>query len=301
MAVGRLVFDQFAKRFPMMDGPRPAIIRSVGRDALTATRVSYDLAGADRTDPTPIDDAFALVLRLKYQRADIWLDGRHSAKSPVEGETSMYDLQTEIMVHFRDPFDFLYFHIPRRALVEFAQLEDAAGVNLGLASGKNFADPVIAHLGAALLPALDDPRQANELFVGHVAMALQTHFLATYIGTSRPLRRYRSGLTARQLRIAKQTISENLDGGMSLNAVARECGLSPSHFARAFAVSVGQPPHQWLLDQRVDLARQLLSESPLPLADIAVQCGFADQSHFTRVFSGRTGLSPGRWRRVRKL
>jgi AraC family transcriptional regulator len=46
------------------------------------------------------------------------------------------------------------------------------------------------------------------------------------------------------------------------------------------------------------MARQLLRESALPLADIAVQCGFADQSHFTRVFSGRTGLSPGRWRRA---
>jgi AraC family transcriptional regulator len=88
---------------------------------------------------------------------------------------------------------------------------------------------------------------------------------------------------------------------VSLNAIARECGLSPSHFTRAFAISVGQPPHQWLLEQRVDLARQLLSESALPLADIAIQCGFADQSHFTRVFSARAGVSPGRWRRVRSF
>ena len=115
------------------------------------------------------------------------------------------------------------------------------------------------------------------------------------------LRTYRSGLTTRQLRIAKQIIFENLDGSIPLNNIARECGLSPSRFARAFAISVGRPPHQWLLDQRVDMAHQLLSESDLPLADIAIQCGFADQSHFTRVFSARAGLSPGRWRRVRKL
>jgi len=59
--------------------------------------------------------------------------------------------------------------------------------------------------------------------------------------------------------------------------------LSQSHFTRAFVNSVGQPPHQWLLERRVDLARHLLSESVLPLADIAIQCGFADQSHSPRV------------------
>jgi AraC-like DNA-binding protein len=84
-------------------------------------------------------------------------------------------------------------------------------------------------------------------------------------------------------------------------SIAQECGLSASHFARAFAISVGTPPHQWLLDQRVDLARQLLGESALPIAEIAIQCGFSDQSHFTRVFAAKTGMPPGRWRRVRKL
>jgi AraC family transcriptional regulator len=297
MELERLYRDQIAKLFPVMQGSRPGIIKSLERTTFSATRVSYDGPIAGRTRPIPTQEAFALVLRLKHQKADMWLDGRASAKSPHEGETSVYDLRSEIMVHFKESFDFLYLHIPRSALAEIAD-QQAAGANFEVASGTSFADPVLAHLGASLLPALENPTQANELFVGHVAMALQTHFLGHYITTARPLRRYRSGLSARQLRIAKQAISENLCGGMSLNAIARECGLSPSHFTRAFAISVGRPPHQWLLDQRVDMARQLLRESALPLADIAVQCGFADQSHFTRVFSGRTGLSPGRWRRA---
>jgi AraC family transcriptional regulator len=292
--------DQITKLFPMLQGPRPGIVRSLDRPTFSATRVSYDGPVGDRTEPIPIEEAFSLILRLKHQRADLWLDGRASVKNPNEGETSVYDLRSEIMVHFKESFDFLYLYIPRRTLAEVAD-QEGAGANFDVPSGRSFADPIIAHLGESLLPALENPCQANDLYVGHVAMALQTHFLNHYVTNATPLRRYRSGLSARQLRIAKQAISQNLGGGMSLNAVARECGLSPSHFARAFAVSVGQPPHQWLLDQRVDLARQLLGESPLPLADIAVQCGFADQSHFTRVFSGRTGLSPGRWRRVRKL
>jgi transcriptional regulator GlxA family with amidase domain len=156
-------------------------------------------------------------------------------------------------------------------------------------------------LGASLLPALDDPRQANELFLESVATAIQSHFLTHYVGKPHVAGSVRSGLTGRQLLIAKRTICANLGGNVPLKSIAQECGLSPSHFARAFAISVGQPPHQWLLEQRVDLARQLLGQSTLPLSEIAIQCGFADQSHFTRVFSAKTGLAPGRWRRVSRL
>jgi AraC family transcriptional regulator len=301
MALEGLYGDRLAKLFPIIEGPSPIIIKSINQGGFAATRVTCDALEAERTDPTPCEEAFALCLRLKNQRAEIWLDGCALTKNTIKDQTSIYDLRSEIMMHFKNPFDFLCMSIPRRALIEIADQEGAASADFSVPLGRSFADPVIAHLGACLLPALDNPRQAGGLFFDHVAMAVQTHFLAQYVTKSRPLRRHRSGLTARQLRIAKQAIRENLDGSIPLNLIARECGLSPSHFTRAFAISVGQPPHQWLLEQRVDMARQLLSESPLPLADIAIQCGFADQSHFTRVFSDRAGLSPGRWRRVRKL
>jgi len=301
MAVENAYGDRMAELFPMMEGPQPAIVKSLDRDAFAAFRMTYSGLSPHRSDPTPPDEAFALILRLTHQRAEIWLDDRVSLKSPVKDETSIFDLRSRIMVHFKDPFDFLCLYLPRQAVLEMADEDGVTGIDLGVASGTSFADPVLSHLGACLLPALECPGQTNDLFVSHVTMALQTHFLANYVAKSKPLRPHRSGLTARQLRIAKQAICENLDGGIPVATMARECGLAPSHFARAFAISVGLPPHQWLLDQRVDMARQLLSESALPLAEIAIECGFADQSHFTRVFSTRTGLSPGRWQRVHKL
>src|SRR5438552_18460374 len=74
--------------------------------------------------------------------------------------------------------------------------------------------------------------------------------------------------------------------------------LSDLHFARAFRNSSGVSPHRWLLKHRVDHARELLSDRALSLTDIALSCGFADQSHFTRVFTAMVGVSPGVWRRV---
>jgi AraC-like DNA-binding protein len=103
------------------------------------------------------------------------------------------------------------------------------------------------------------------------------------------------GLTPWQLRCAHDRIDARLDQEVSLSELASHCGLSISHFARAFARSTGVPPHRWLMQRRVGRAKELMLTGT-PLAEIALMCGFSDQSHLTRVFSQTTGMTPGRWR-----
>jgi AraC-like DNA-binding protein len=107
----------------------------------------------------------------------------------------------------------------------------------------------------------------------------------------------RGGLAPWQLRRAKQILISRLDEPISLAELARACKLSPGHFARAFRQTAGQPPHRWLMEQRIEKAKQLLVDTTLSLAQIAQNCGFADQSHFTRVFAQLVQSSPGQWRR----
>jgi AraC-like DNA-binding protein len=108
----------------------------------------------------------------------------------------------------------------------------------------------------------------------------------------------RGGLAPWQLRRAEALMSENLSVQVSLGKVAEECGLSVRHLARAFRQSTGVPPHRWLLDRRVERAKELLPNGKLSLSDIALACGFGDQSHFTRTFTAAVRLSPGVWRRL---
>jgi AraC family transcriptional regulator len=290
--------DRLAAFFPMTKGGRVSSISSGG---FAVTRMCYEGMIPSQTAPSCPHEAFAICLGLRHNDTEILLDGIWSDRCSPQHQTKMFDLQCEIAVRFRGPFDFLFFYLPRNALREIADERGTGNLDFNVAPGTTIADPVIAQLGAALLPALESPRQANDLFVGHVAMALQAHFVQKYLGRTPRARPFRSGLTARQLRIAKHMMREDLAGNTPLHDVARECGLSRSHFARAFAISVGQPPHQWLLEQRVGVARQLLGDTELSIGEVAARCGFADQSHFTRAFSVRTGLSPGRWRRTRKL
>lgn len=99
-----------------------------------------------------------------------------------------------------------------------------------------------------------------------------------------------------QLRQASDWMRAHLGSPISIADVAQQLGLSPSYFARAFRTATGHPPHQWLLQRRVELALQLLTQPGLPLGEIAAICGFADQAHFSRVFAVRVGMPPSRWR-----
>lgn len=102
-------------------------------------------------------------------------------------------------------------------------------------------------------------------------------------------------LAAWQERLAKTLIAANLNTGLSMAQLARECGLSRCHFSRAFHGSTGLSPHQWLTHQRLQRAEELLLGTR-SVAEVAQDCGFADQAHFSRVFARRFGMPPSQWR-----
>ena len=92
----------------------------------------------------------------------------------------------------------------------------------------------------------------------------------------------------------------NLDGDISVAALARECGLSITRFNRGFMLSVGVTPHRWLLEQRVEKAMNLLRTSNFAIDEVASVCGFVDRKHFVRVFTRMVGTNPRAWQRALK-
>lgn len=100
-----------------------------------------------------------------------------------------------------------------------------------------------------------------------------------------------------QERRAKQLMLENLSSRVMVKEVAEACELSRSHFSRAFKVNTGMSPSEWLISARLERAKELLQSRSHAVSDVALACGFCDQSHFTRMFHSRIGLSPLAWRR----
>ena len=86
--------------------------------------------------------------------------------------------------------------------------------------------------------------------------------------------------------------NQQLDEDVSLLTLAQRAHISPFHFARLFRATVGVPPHQFVLRLRVERALGLMKRGQMTLAQIAVECGFHDQPHFTRAFQRLCGMTP---------
>jgi AraC family transcriptional regulator len=266
--------------------------------AVTETRCDEPLV--EMSHSIQREDAYLVALSLRdFPNRQYWEDGRqmpvHSLRT---GQVDFHDLRRDPTALLDKPYHDLFFYLPAGALRAIADDANAPRISDLNHNSAPIDDVTISSLGRAMLPALSRPDQASQLFVDHILFALGIHVAQTY-GGMRPLSPpIRGGLAPWQERRAKEILSANLDGRVQLKEVARECGLSVSHFSRSFRRTIGAPPHTWLLTHRIEVAKSKLRDGRLSLSAVALACGFADQSHLTRVFGCIVGMSPGAWRRA---
>lgn len=290
----------FARRFGA-DDATTIVARALRMTEIPVTYLHHRSPTGQLSEPQPVEDSYLLSICMRdFTDYQLWEGGRPVRTQPVFAtQITLHDLRAEPYILVNNEMISLHFHLSRAT---FNALADQAGVprisDLAYPHGRGVHDPTINHLGMALMPAIAQPEQANQLFIDHVTQAISAHIAWAY-GSMRSVIPHRGGLAPWQQKIATDLLDDSLDGEISHARLARECKLSPSHFAHAFRVSMGMPPHRWLLHRRVDKAKALLRETRIPLAMIAASCGFAHQAHFTRVFKQAVGETPGAWQRRR--
>lgn len=246
------------------------------------------------------EEAFAFqVAMMPMQTGDIWIDGRHSPLGAATGDTFVFDLTSNPVAYLPPPFEYVRFYIPISTLEHLAYERGLKRIGGLRASCVGTQDVVMQGLAMAILPALQDPSVCSGLFLDSIALAFHAHAVRAYSGMADD-GMIRAGLTPRQLKVALDYMEAQLAGDPTIADLAKACGLSSSHFARAFTQSMGMPPHRWLMQRRVERAKALLSAGDLDIAQIALVCGFTDQSHLNKVFARFEGCGPGRWRRLRR-
>jgi AraC family transcriptional regulator len=288
-------------QFRRAPGARAIVSRIVRKGEVSVTPNRFEAPTSERTAALPREDTFVVAVSLyeKFDR-DLWIDNRRLARMAPSGTgvATFPGFRPGAYACYRSGFHSIEFCFSRTALDEIA---DDVGVprikELHIRPGTAADDSIIRNLGQCLLPAFEQPDQVNRLFIDHVILAVGAHIVQTYGETKVRQRSGRGGLAPWQERRARDYLEAHLDGEISVTLLADACGLSSTHFSRAFRKSIGTSPHQWLMQRRVDRARQLLRDPDIALADVAMTCGFADQSHFTRVFTRLIGISPGQWRR----
>jgi AraC family transcriptional regulator len=280
----------------------PAItVRTRRKAQLAVTRLRSETALIDRTTPFQCEPAFVVQLHLQdVTPVKFWMNGRAIPVDGVqqEGSVSFMNLEQDPALYLGGAFDMLQFYVPRVALDEFADETDGCRCDsLSWPQGK--VDAGLKNLGSCFLPVLEDPGPASALYVDHLVLAAHAYIARNYGGIRQAPSLMRGGLAPWQLHRSTEMLRANLDGQIALSQVARECKLSVSHFVRAFKQTVGQPPYRWLLQQRIEAAKELLLHSGLPMVEIALKCGFADQACFIRAFRKLLNITPGEWRRIR--
>lgn len=198
----------------------------------------------------------------------------------------------EETVHIFLPADLL----GKAALEEFGL--DPANIRLNYAGGR--FDPLLEQIARTFRSLGDGPDNPVERMLSDsLRVTLATHLLRTYLARTDlpiPMERGNGRLGAQRLARVLDLVEAGLDRDLSLDELAAEASLSPFHFSRAFQRTMGMTPCRYLLERRVERAKQKLRHSSLSLVEIAQDVGFANQSGFTRAFARVTGLPPGRFR-----
>lgn len=157
-------------------------------------------------------------------------------------------------------------------------------------------DPQIEQLALAFYHEMQTEGLGGQLYAESLANCLAIHLLRHYCTRSAKLSTPQGGLSKTRLSRALEVIHASLEQSLRLETVAAELGLNVHYFSRLFRQSMGVPPYQYVLQQRIEKAKRLLKDPDLSIAEIAMDCGFANPSHLARHFRKLVGLSPKAYR-----
>ncbi len=191
----------------------------------------------------------------------------------------------------------LHIHLNPEMIRQIAEASemDTKRIDLVDCSGKQ--DLQLHQIAMLLLAELESGGMMGKLYVESLTQVLAIHLLRQYSSTAPTVtaENRTSGnrsLTHIQLQQAIEYIHAHLDQDLSLAELASIVNISPTYFASLFKQSMGIAPHQYVIQQRVEAAKLMLSRTDLAIADIASKVGFSSQSHLTQQFKRLTGMTP---------
>jgi AraC family transcriptional regulator len=256
-------------------------------------RVAVDLFRSVREPYRQVHDEHVLGMMLRP--GSIEVGPRPSKMRRVTfqaGDMGFFPRHTERWVGTGDQ-ERLLLRISDAALIAAC---DTTSGRLELGHRCKMIDPRLAALIAAVNAERIKGFPSGRLFLDSIEQALALLLVEGHAGQQGSVRTYRSGLGPGRLRRIKEFVHANIEADLTLPDIARSVELSTAHFSRMFRKSTGETPHQFLLRQRIERAKQMLRAPRARVLDVAVACGFKTQQHFARVFRHVSGASPREYR-----
>jgi AraC family transcriptional regulator len=188
--------------------------------------------------------------------------------------------------------DALFIYLKPELIGQTAEASDIDPQRFILLNCLGQQDLQLYQIGILLLTELQSGGIMGRLYAESLTHALVIHLLRHYASSAHVITAKNRSLTRTQLRQAIDYIHTHLNRDLALAELASVINISPTYFASLFKQAMGISPHQYVIQQRVEQAKLMLSKTDLAIADIALQVGFSSQSHLTQQFKRITGMTP---------
>ena len=223
--------------------------------------------------------------------------GRTYAGLYAKGDISVTPAKTPFFASWDGHDHYLEIRITSRFIQSVArEAIDMNADQLELLPEFRTRDPQIESIGMLLLAELKQENLGSRLYIESLANVLAVHLLRQYAASKPRIAIYEGGLPERQVLQVLEYINEHLNQDIKLADLAQLLGMSQFHFSHLFKQSLGTAPYQYLLQQRVERAKQLLKQTDQSIMDIAFLCGFNSHSHLSKQFRQFTGMTPKAYR-----
>ncbi|MBV9266328.1 MAG: helix-turn-helix transcriptional regulator [Acidobacteriaceae bacterium] len=232
-----------------------------------------------------------LIVRLGSTLKLTWKEGgAERSKLLLPGTASIYPAGPVARCYWKEHSELLLFSFPREFWVDIAGTDKP----LELRACRGMEDGLILELARALN---DCSRwsPSTSLYAETLVAALGSHLLHTYAVSSKPVLNI-PALSARRMGTLIDYLHAQLETRIELSRLAAIVGLSAQYVGKLFKQTTGISIHEYVARERIVRARELLRDSSLSINTVALRLGFADQSHFSRVFRRITRLSPAKYR-----
>ena len=225
-------------------------------------------------------------------------EARRTGGTPGPGALSLPTRARRAFRVWHDPIDVTHLYLSGALVSEVAgEVMDRAIGEVTFDDVLRIEEPLVTAALGTIAREIRSGELGGALYVDTVTRALIIHLLRRHASVRAARAAPDGALSPRQRRRIVELIEEGLGDRLDLRGMADALGLTPCRFARAFRRSFGKPPYAFVTARRLERARRLLAGTDLPIKAVAADCGFADQSHLTRMFSSAYGETPAAFRR----